>query len=493
MRSRRPAGLPRWFDANRVQGHTRLTLGMPPEFWYRTPEFDHAAAGFKRLGAAVFTRHVKSADEDPWWPTKVPLDPDGRPHSSRPRVVRGVTLRPRDDVARKIVGEAHREGLKILTYYWHASEATVAALPPAGSCRRPRGQEMKSPRSIHLDITGPYREVVLKRLLELAERGADGLFFDYRHLPHEGCWHSALEEAWRSETGDPRAPRPPTKGQAPSARYLEFLDFRARKIEETFAYWRAKVKAEHRGIVFVISTDDFAHFVDRGVTTRLARIADSAKNEYYQARQPRVEAFFLEHARVLGRPEAHVRQSLSWTVLRDSADGRSPHIWHPGVPNVDQAVALAGTVLTFGAIANMDAHEGSLITHIDKRGKTPVEGLKQAFALGKRVSPYLARSRPLRWAAVHFGELSRNRRGAHYVTMWQEVLWPLLGAYQVLSEDGLPVGIVNDDQLEGGELDGYALLILPNPKELTSGQEGEVAAFRARGGAVLENDPPLPW
>jgi hypothetical protein len=63
----------------------------------------------------------------------------------------------------------------------------------------------------------------------------------------------------------------------------------------------------------------------------------------------------------------------------------------------------------------------------------------------------------------------------------------------VLSEDGLPIGVVNDDQLEHGELDGYRLLILPNPKELTSGQDQTVVAFRARGGAVIENDPAWAW
>ena len=490
MRPRPPTGLPKWFDANRVQGHTRLSLGAPPAFWYGTPEFEQAAAAFKRLGAAVFTRHVKSADEDPWWPTDLPVDADGRPHSDRPRVIRGVTLQPGDDVAKEIIDEAHREGLRIVTYYWHASEATVAGLSPEWICRRPRGQPMKSPRSIHLDITGPYREVVLKRLLELAERGADGFFFDYRH---EGCWRTALEEAWIAETGDTRAPPPPKREEQPTERYLEFLDFRARKIEETFAYWRARVKAQHRNVVFVISTDDFAHFVDRGVTTRLARIADSPKNEFHQAVQKRIEDFFVQHRLVLAKPPGHVRQSLSWTILRGSSQERPPHIWHPGVPNVDQAVALAGSLLTFGAVANMDAYEGSLIGQTDQRGKTPVEGLKQAFALGKRVSPYLAGSRPLRWATVHFGERSRNERGAHYVTMWQQVLWPLVGAYQVLSEDGLPVGVVNDEQLEGGELDDYSLLVLPNPNELSSAQAGEVAAFKARSGGVLQNDEAWAW
>ena len=57
-----PPMLPDWFRANRVMGHTRL----PFRVWGDEQEFAHAAGGFNALGAGVFTRHVKSGDEDPW-------------------------------------------------------------------------------------------------------------------------------------------------------------------------------------------------------------------------------------------------------------------------------------------------------------------------------------------------------------------------------------------------------------------------------------------
>jgi hypothetical protein len=492
--------LPSWFDANRVQGHTRLGLGKyeppppPPRYWYGTDEFNHAAVGFKELGAGVFTRHVKSGSEDPWWPTALPVDPDGVVHSQRPRDINGIVLQPGENVAKTIIDEAHAQGLKIIAYYWDASETTVAGLQHDWVCRRPHhGKELKSPRCIQLDLTGPYREVVLTRLLELAEMGADGFFFDSRHIHRAGCWGTALEAAWKAETGED-APPLPKPDEEPSPRYLEFLDFRAHKIEETFAYWRDEVRSRHRDVVFVISTDDFAALIDRGVTTRLARTADSAKNEYCQAVHNKVTRDLFEtKSGVLKKPRGHVRQSLSWTILRDSSEGRPPHIWHPGVPTKEQAEALAASLLTFGAIANMDVYESSLITQEDRRGKTPVAGLKRAFALGKLVSPHLARTQPLRWAAVHFGERSRNQRGVNYLAMWQQVLWPLVGPYKVLTEDGLPIGVVNDEQLEQGELDGYSVLILPNPSELTSRQADAVAGFTARHGAVIENNPAWAW
>jgi hypothetical protein len=99
----------------------------------------------------------------------------------------------------------------------------------------------------------------------------------------------------------------------------------------------------------------------------------------------------------------------------------------------------------------------------------------------------------VRWAAIHFGERSRNRRGGNFRAAWREVLWPMMGAYQALTQDGVPVGIVTDDQLERGKLDGYRVLVLPNPGELSHAQQLAVTAFRSSGRVVIENDPTWPW
>jgi hypothetical protein len=439
-----------------VKGNTRLTLAR----WGEADEFAHAAAGFKALGAGVFTRHVKSGDEDPW---------------PRPRW-------------KQIIDEAHAEGLRIVAYYWHMSEATQAARHEAWVCEDADGAPIVDRRGTHLDITGPYRELVLARLRRLAELGADGLMFDERHLPPEGCWGSALEAEWRAKTGAP-APRPDEADPV----YRRFLDFKAKKIEDTFTYWRDAIKAEYPDVVFFVSTTTIPALTDREMTTRLARIADSAKNEYRLAVAPGLNKDVFEDPD-LAVPADHVRQALGWTVLRDSADGRPPHIWVKGVPNDDHARAAAGSLIAFGCIANMDVDEQSLLGNADPApGKTPLDALRAAFELGRDASPHLADVQPLRWAALHFAERARNARGANYRRAWQEVLWPLVGAFQALSEDGLPVGVVNDDQLARGELDGYRVLMLPDPAKLTAAQRRAVSAFAATGGDVIENDPAWAW
>jgi hypothetical protein len=288
--------------------------------------------------------------------------------------------------------------------------------------------------------------------------------------------------------------------------YQRFLDFKAAQIEETFRYWRDRVKADYPNVLFIVSSTVVPALTDREMTTRLVSLADSSKNEYELALRPRFNKYVFgggppnectSPLPPLKLPSKHVRQALGWSVLRDAADGRPPHIWAPGLPDCNHAQAFAASLITLGCIANMDTHEYHLSEETDgeviPEGKTPLEALEAAFSLGNTVSPHLAGTRALRWAAVHFGEHARNARGGDFHAAWREVLWPLVGAYQVLTEDGMPVGIVNDQQLERGELDGYRLLFLPSVPDLTINQLLAVEAFKADGGVVIENNPAWPW
>lgn len=59
---------------------------------------------------------MKRGSEDPWWPTALPIDPDGVIHSDRPRDINGITLQFGENVAKTIIDEAHAQGLKIIAY-----------------------------------------------------------------------------------------------------------------------------------------------------------------------------------------------------------------------------------------------------------------------------------------------------------------------------------------------------------------------------------------
>ena len=308
-------------------------------------------------------------------------------------------------------------------------------------------------------------------------------------MPPNGCRGTDFARTFQAVTGF----APPTTDTETDPVYRLFLDFQARKIEETFDYWQKQVKEKYPSKVFLVSTTFVPTLVNRRMTTRLASLADSSKSEYRLALFPGLNLLVFERDLSLARPEDDIRMALGWTLLRDAADGRPPHVWAPGFPNQDHTLAFAASVLTYGAIANVDAWEENLLTAADPPGTTPRAALRAAFALGDKVSLHLAHVRPLRWAAVHFSEEARNRRGGDHSLAWREVLWPVTGAYGVLVRLGLPVGLVNDFQLAAGELDGYRLLFLSGFEDLSRAQKREVRKFLARGGKVVVNRPEWKW
>jgi hypothetical protein len=465
--------LPDWFDGNRVQAHTRLA----PRIWRDEPEFEHGNAILADLGAKALVRHVKTGDEDPWWPSAVPTGPDDEP-----------VLGDRANLIQPMVDDAHARGLRMIAYYWHMSDARIEALHPEWRCLDHRGDPITSKRGNHLDITSPYRRIVARRLVELADMGVDGFYFDHLHLPLQGCWGSNLELEFERETGLQAPPRVDQRDPI----FRAWLGFKAAKVQETFAFWKTMVKREHPDVVFVISTTTLPALTRREMPTGLARISDSAKNEFRLALNKSLQHAVFEDGS-LARPERDVSQGVGFAVLRDSADGRPPHVWAPGFPNTSHALGFAGALVTYGAVANMDVDEPNFFAPDPVAGSTPMPAIRAALALGAKVSPWLAHTRPLRFAAVHFPEAARNARGGDFRAAWEDVLWPMVGACGVLSRDGLPVGTVDDRQLAGGELDGYRLLVLPVPDELTRRQKAAVAAFEEAGGVVVANDPAWGW
>lgn len=490
--------LPGWFLENRVQGHTRLVINHV-DWGLNTPAFQNAGSMFKQLGAGAFTRQVKTCFHNPWWPTQKPADASGVPlwdgviepcNSQSPRLIQ-INLAADQNIVEEIVADAHGQDLKLIAYYWHMSEEALNELSPQGVFKESDCiTDICDPRNgSWLDISeANYRQIVLQRLIELAGMGVDGFYFDHIHMPLEGGWCSALANAFKAETGSD----PPVNADFNDRLYRKFLDFKAYKIEETFAQWESGVKNLFPDVVFVVSATGIPVPHNHYETTNLVRLADSTKNEYKLAiKLHGVDTFFKNHG--LAEPNGDIRQAFGWVLMRDSADGRPPHIWERAFPNRAHGLAASAAMVTYGTVANMNVDERILAGDPPLASSTPLEGIEAAFQLGSQVSPYLAYSRPLHWAGIHFSELARNRRGADLVLAWQEVLWPAVGAFSVFVRSGLPVGLINDYQLEKNQLEGYRVLFLPNPDELTRAQKNAIRLFVARGGILIKNNPEWLW
>jgi hypothetical protein len=452
--------LPAWYEATRVCAHTRLSWPMRsrhPETWAEAGRLLHG------IGFEALARHLKSGSEGAWWPSRVGA------------VLEEARTR---DFAREIIAEAHAHGCRIFVYHRHMEDEAVAREHPGWRARDGRDRPVTR-RGPMLCLNTPYADFVQTRLVELAERGADGFYFDEVHMVKPLCHCAACREGFTRATGlaypagdDPAEPA-----------FARAVEYRNTVLEQVFRRWRTAIHRANPAAVLLIGSNTYPAMHDRHTTHRLWRIADAMKSEFNLPVRTGNNRVFARD-RALALPAVDARLALAWTLDRDACDGRPPHVWAHGLPDATHALFATAGLLAHGQVANLDQREEEI---------PDPERFRAAVALGARVSPALAGSRPLRWAAVHFSEHARDHHLPDESAAWRQVLYPVYGAFTTLLRARLPVGLVTDSQLEQGRLDGYRVLFLPAPQHLTERMRAAVAAFERGGGRVVAQHPGWEW
>jgi hypothetical protein len=449
--------LPSWFDEHRVDGQRGLPL-----HYLKKAIFFKASEGFKAMGAPRFVRCVKCWDEGAWWPSQVgAILPEAEHHN----------------LAKRIIDNAHSQGLPIIIYYRHMEDRYMADEHPDWICRDSNNEVVRGNRGIQLCFNSPYAQFVLKRLLELVDMGANGFYFDSTHMPKKGCWCKYCRIKFAELTGLQH----PAKPNVNDSVWNKLIDFNNLTVERTFLEWRSGIHSRNPNVVMLVGSHMWPTLSDRHLTNRLFRISDSVKTEFSLPARTRKDFVFpLDSSFKPFQRDAKI--ALGYTMARDAADGRPGHVWTHGLLNEASTLYATAGIVTHGCIANLDI-----------QGNLPNPMFDKAFKLGEQVSPYLAGNVPLRWAALHYSEYARD----HYVTSpkqaWEKVLYPFYGAYLALLRSHLPVGIITDSQLEEGLLDGYKVLFVLARDKLTDRMQVAVQDFRTNGGLVVEQLESWQW
>lgn len=451
--------LPTWFLKNRVQAHTRLTLNF-----IDSPIFFNVAKEFKKMGASVYTRHIKTGDEGAWWSSAVgAVIPEARERN----------------IALEIIKDAHNEGCKIIVYHRHMEDKYMAEEHPDWVCVNWKGNRLNSSRGHYMCFNSPYAGYFQKRLIELVNMGADGFYLDEIHMPKSGCWCRHCKEKFIKETGYNH----PKNINHKDPVWNKLADFNNRTIERTIKKWRDAVHSKNGEVVMLVSGYMWPAMTDRHLSNRLFRVADSMKTEFsLPLRVPEHSIFTVDNT--MSPFEKDIKLALGYCMARDAADGRPAHIWVHGVTREAASLYATAGVLTHGCIANIDIGEETI----------PNKMFNAAFALGNKVSPYIADATPLRWCAIHYSELSRDQ----YITQSSDeavkkTIYPVYGAFAVLLRAHLPVGIVTDSQVEDGLLNDYKILFLPDKGGFTDKMRSEVKRFEQQGGIVIEQQSDWIW
>ena len=184
--------LPEWFEGHRVQLHSEQNIDVILRL---TPE--GLAKADRSLGASVATHLLVTLGEGACWPTKV----------GKNNPFTGTR-----DFAAEMIGIFHKQGLKLVGYYRHMCDQAMQEEHPDWICRHPDGKPVHEVRTktlpIHvLCMNSPYREYTKTRLMELADRGLDVVYFDSWHMS-DICACEYCRKAFRQELGhemDPKA------------------------------------------------------------------------------------------------------------------------------------------------------------------------------------------------------------------------------------------------------------------------------------------------
>lgn len=448
--------LPAWYDEYRVQAHTRLSSR-----WLDEPIFLTAAEAFRTMGVHTFVRHIKSGGEGAWWPSAVGA------------ILPGCEQR---NLAQEIIDNAHANGCRIIVYHRHMEDHQLFLDHPEWAARDWKGEALQERRE-KICFNSPYEDFLLTRLLELVDMGADGFYFDEVHMPKAGCWCENCKRLFTEQTGLQH----PESYDPGNPLWHRLADFNNATIERVFRHYRAAIHERNPECVMLIGSNTWPTMADRHMTNRLFRIADSMKTEFDLAN--RMGGRILQPAAGSTPFDHEVKLALGYTLSRDACDGRPPHIWTFNLQDETSALYAAAGIMAHGCIANIDVREQTI----------PNMAYAAAFALGDRVSPYLHRTKPLRWAAVHYSEVAKDHYALDGPECWRQVLFPVYGAYLALFREHLPVGIVTDSQLEEGLPHGLRVLFVPAPDLLTERMKQVVGDFAAAGGVVIEQREEWAW
>ncbi|MFV0346685.1 MAG: hypothetical protein ACK5IQ_10645 [Bacteroidales bacterium] len=451
---------PDWFDAQRVQGHSRVMayFNKPDDSLYAS----WAKIAMSGVGIHAFTRHIKSNEgSNQWkssWGTWTELA------NSRNIIAEAIT-------------EAHSNNCHIIGYYNHYTDAYLAKNYPEYKCKDVNGNDVvKANRGTMLCFNSPMIDSIGIRLVEFVKMGGDGIYFDEIHMPRKGCWCNNCKTIFKQQTGK----------DAPSAinendqRYKEYQDFNNQTVISGFKKWIKQVKAVNEDLVMIVGSNTLPKLIHRHLNTDLFRIADAHKTEWDIPMRT-----LRSIPKGIAKPDPKVWRGLSYTLSRDISDGRPAHFWIPSMSYVPSEHIKAATtgIISFGNIANLDMKENC----------APDKDFIPAVEYGNKASKALASSRVNSWLLIHFNEKALKKYLGTSADGWKNFLSAFYGAYYCANKQHIPVGIITDSQLRDAQFRGAKVIFLPQVEILDKSSKRSLETFKKDGGLVISNQQSWQW
>lgn len=459
------ADLPDWYKSNRIQwhweNHAANAAEVGTERWQAWFKGVHAVIAAS--GAKVSVGAGRYGAEGAWWPTAV-----GEQYGP----FAGL-----DILKESLIDDFRAHGLETIVYYRHDIDYAMQDQHPDWWCRDAEGNPVVKNRAekiygktpYQMCQNSPFRDFTQKRLVEIFERGAGGVYFDEDHMP-EVCYCDNCKKAFTEETGRP-FPENPIRGKAD---YLELTRFVGKTLAETFSKWKAAVHQVNPDGVLLVSSSRYGEFKDLHHTEEMARVGSANKTEFQKCFGGQQHFAGADIRRLKAEhpdywlPPRDLSEALEWMINRDVLSSAPPHVWvfKPDENDPAEALHTAAAVVAHGAVAGMG---------LTPRRET-INRYREIFALNQVLAPFMKDARPYTWALIHvsnelkenlYAEGGRNLR-ENYKHRFENLIAPVAGAANTLRKAHVPFATISDTLLLKGEFNPEAkVLLVPSYDKLS--------------------------
>jgi hypothetical protein len=439
-----------WFGADK----TRIFFDMHLPDW---PDKEVAfrfnptalAEEFMRVGADSVVFYAKCQYGNSYYRTR-----NGHLHS-------GLHGR---DLFREFAEAAHARGIRVIAYYSASWDTRVAQSHPEWLTLDCFGK-VSVARWPTLCLKSPYRELIFEHLDEIArETPADGVWLDMAIIGKDRCYCDFCRAGFRQRYGS----APPKSEGEPE--WLTFLEWRYETIEAFFAEARRIVKAANPDIAFCNNYWGYP-YMDSSMGSRAVgalKSVDFATGEGYS-----------EWSGITS-------PSLFSKYLRDASGGKPFEVllsrfhetWDFTVRPATQIAYEAYAAAANGATVTVDDepyYDGSIEPEVYRI-------LRPVFAEIHSRRELITGTQPYRYAVIWYSQKSHDRCSKQAN---REFIASIVGAYKALLEEHIPVGFVFDESASRGDLQKYAVILLPNVKFLDERDVGLLEEYVKLGGGLV--------
>lgn len=479
-------GLPEWLVKSRVQLHWEGPLlhvqeEGTPDGRFRT-WLENVQNKIRAMDPGVTVGLSKKGAEGAWWPSRVG---ESLPEAKNRNIFKEFFLDPMD-----------ASGIKFIAYYRHDIDKPMEMLHPEWLCLDAKGQpiaNMDRDKTAHrLCYNSPYREFVKTRLVELAEQGTPGVYFDQDHMP-EVCTCENCKTKFLAVRGYPM----PDNLKPYTAEYLDVAKFIGETISETFAEWRAATRKVKSDMVYIAGADELLDFVGIHHAESLPDSIDVLKSEFQKCFGGQQHFPGAPLRRMLAAnpdyyfPSRSQQESLAWITARDLGEGRPAHIWNYK-PDKDFGE-------TFHTNMALVAHGDISSTTVEVIAKQ--HSYKELFQLSKLLGNEFADARPYGWAAVFISYAIKEQAypagGSQLVSTkqtFERLYAPVLASTDALQRKHIPFVTVFDKDIREERISPLTkVLIAPSADLLPNDLQASLAQIEAKGVKVIRLSSKDSW